>query len=403
MTEAIQQNLRAAVQHELVVDILPFWMRLTVDEARGGFYGVVSNDLHVERDAPRAVVICARMLWTYSAAFLALGRPEYLQMAHHAYEYLTGPFLDAAHGGFYWMLNADGSVQNPRKQLYAQAFALYGLTEYFRASGNLHALELARAGYALIESKSRDALSGGYFEAYAQDWGALDDWRLSARDLNSPKSMNTLLHILEAYSNLLRVWDDADLRRSQRALIEIFLQHVIDPQTHHFRLFFDADWRSLDEHISFGHDIEGSWLLMEAADLLGDAELSARVRQAGLGLAAATLAEGLDADGGVMYEAAPHGIEAPQKHWWPQAEGVVGFLNAYQVSGEARYLQAAWSVWEFIQRCVIDRRYGEWFALLERDGFPLDERTNPGQHKVGPWKCPYHNARMCLEVMRRVS
>ncbi len=399
----IRQDFVKRVTNDLMRSTLPFWMQHSVDTRRGGFYGLVTNDRRVVRDAPRAVVITARILWTFSAVYRRFRQPEFSQMATHAYRYLTEHFRDPVNGGYFWMLSHDGRALNDRKQIYAQAFALYGLSEYHRALRFPEALEAAKAVYRLIEDKSRDAQHGGYFEAYAGDWSPLEDMRLSEKDRNSPKSMNTLLHLLEAYTNLLRAWPDAGLRGRVVELVEIFLQRIIDPQTRHFRLFFNADWQPVDDLISFGHDIEGSWLLVEAADASGDKSLQARTRQAALEMANAVYAEGREPDGSLLYEARPGGITDARKHWWAQAEAVVGFLNAYQISQERRFFDAARDAWDYIEDKVVDRQHGEWFAVLERDGTPVDETSHPEQVKVGPWKCPYHNARACLEVIQRLG
>ena len=401
--DELNQDLRQRMEKDLVENTLPFWIKFTPDRARGGFYGLVTNDLRIYKDAPRAAVICGRILWTFAAAYRRLGKPEYLDMAQHAFAYLTQRFWDAEYGGVYWMLDGEGQPLNARKQIYAQAFALYGLSEYYRAVQEPAALALAQRLFHLIEEQSYDRGYGGYYEAYNRDWSALSDWRLSDKDLNSPKSMNTMLHILEAYSNLLRVWPDAQLKQKQKELIEVFLNQIIDPERHHFKLFFSQDWKSLSDHISFGHDIEGTWLLTEAAGLVGEAQLAAQVKTAAIQIAGAVYGEGLDPDGSLLYEADPQHITISDKHWWAQAEAVVGFYNTYQLTGDERFARAARRAWDFIEARVIDHQYGEWYAQLKRDGTPYTAQENPEQHKVGPWKCPYHNSRACFEMMDRLG
>jgi cellobiose epimerase len=403
MVDELNLDLRQRVEKDLTENTLKFWMKYTPDRKRGGFYGLVTNDLRIYKDAPRAAVICGRILWTFSAAYRRLGKPEYRDMAQHAFAYLTQRFWDAEYGGVYWMLDGEGQALNSRKQIYAQAFALYGLVEYYRAVQDPAALALAQRLFHLIEEQSYDRRYGGYYEAYNRDWSALSDWRLSDKDLNSPKSMNTMLHILEAYSNLLRVWPDAQLKQKQKELIEVFLKHIIDPDKHHFKLFFSEDWTSLSDHISFGHDIEGTWLLTEAVGLLGDPQLDAQVKMAAIQIAEAVYEEGLDADGSLLYEADPQRITNSDKHWWAQAEAVVGFYNTYQLTGDERYARAAHRAWDYIETRVIDHHFGEWYAQLKRDGTPYSEQENPEQNKVGPWKCPYHNSRACLEMMERIG
>jgi mannobiose 2-epimerase len=395
---------RQQLADELTGNILPFWMTYVMDRANGGFYGAVTNDLQVDNNVPRSAILCARILWTYAAAHRQLGAEQrssaeaYLSMARWAYDYLTRVFWDLEYGGLYWHVDYQGYPVVDRKHHYAQAFGIYGLAEYYRATQDARSLALAQELFYLLEKHAYDAVNQGYIEGSSRAWGALQDMRLSDREINCRKSMNTILHILEAYTNLLRVWDDARLRAQHRALIEVIQQYVIDHQTHHFKLFFDDQWRSLSDHVSYGHDIEGSWLLVEAAEVQGDVELLEQVRASALAMAAAVYREGIDADGGLFYEGGPQGLVDTHKSWWVQAEAMVGFYNAHQLSGEAHFAQAAYRCWEYIQSEVIDRTYGDWFKLLRRDGTP-----EPGSYKAGPWECPYHQSRACLELMARLA
>ncbi len=396
-------NWSASFRTELEGNILPFWMRRTVDRENGGFYGAVDCDLQVDREAPRAAVINARILWTFAAAARVLGEPAYRETADWAYRYIIERFWDREYGGVYWMLDHLGHPLNDRKQIYAQAFAAYGLAEYYRATGIAESLYYAEQLYCLIEDKSAELEYGGYLEARGRDWSPLEDMRLSEKDLNSPKSMNTHLHILEAYTNLLRVWDDAKLRASLRRLIEVTLVYIVDSSTAHFQLFFDNQWRSLNKNVSFGHDIEGSWLIQEAAEVLGDAGLVARARELAVRMAQAVYEQGRDRDGSIFYEWSDGRMSDPNKHWWAQAEAVVGFYNAYQVSGESHFRTAAWQAWSYIGDKVIDQVHGEWHAKLKPDGTPFKAAEDGDACLAGPWKCPYHNGRVCLEMLARLG
>jgi len=272
------------------------------------------------------------------------------------------------------------------------------LAEYMHASGDPEALAMALRLVEQIESTGHDDLHSGYFETYERDWKLAIDQRLSDVDLDEKKSMNTHLHLLEAYSALLRVHENPTVRFRLRELIEIFLGHIIDSTTHHFILFFDEEWRPRSTKISFGHDIEGSWLLCEAADILGDPAILARVREAAVKMAHAVFDQGLDSDGGLLYEVHPAGIIDTNKHWWPQAEAVVGFLNTYQITGQRRFLDGAERSWAFIEKYIVDREHGEWFSMVSQSGVPATE-----PYKVDSWKCPYHNGRACFEVMGRLD
>lgn len=393
------RGLAHRMESELRQNILPFWVKYTVDKKSGGFYGAITNDLQVKDDIERSLVLCARILWTYSAAYRQYGNPGYLEMAQHAYAYLTGPFLDKEYGGMYWWVDQTGRPINDRKQTYGQAFAIYGLSEYYLATREAAPLEHAKAIFNLIEQHTYDPVYKGYVEGCVRDWGALEDLRLSEKELyNAPKSMNTLLHVLEAYTNLLRAWPDAYLKTQQKKLLRVFLDHVVDPQTHFTQLFFENDWRSLTDNISYGHDIETSWLLVEAAEVVADQAIIEETRKVAVEMAAAVYAQGLDSDGSVMAEGSPRGVHHPEKHWWCEAEGIVGFINAYQISRDKKYAAAALRIWDFIEAHMIDRQHGEWFKVLTREGKPI-----PGQVKTGPWEDPYHHSRACLEIMHRIK
>jgi mannobiose 2-epimerase len=403
MDEAAKRAWSARIENELTANILPFWMRHTVDRENGGFYGTISNDLVIDKESPRASVINTRILWTFSAACRLCG-PTYRETADWAWDCIRRKFWDAQYGGVYWMTDYRGNPISDRKQIYAQAFAIYALAEYFRATGNAESLERAKELYGLIEAKSYEPEYGGCLEACSRDWGALDDLRLSEKDLNSPKSMNTHLHVMEAYTNLLRVWPDAALRASQQALLEVTLDHIVDEATGHFRMFFDNRWNSLTDHVSFGHDIEGSWLIYEAAQVLGDATLLDRARRLAVRMAQAVCDEGVDRDGSLFYEADAHGVLIDaNKHWWPQAEAVVGFYNAYRISGEEHFLTKALRAWVYIEERIVNREHGEWYAKLTPKGRPYSAEEDSDACLVGPWKCPYHNSRACYEMMERLA
>ncbi|HTL68775.1 MAG TPA: AGE family epimerase/isomerase [Lacunisphaera sp.] len=385
------------IEADLRGNILPFWIEHVADRPRGTFRGALTNDLVPDDDAERGALLTSRILWTFAAAFRAWREPAHLAMADFAQADLMGRFHDGRYGGFFWSVSADGAVRRDRKQVYGQAFAIYALAEYYAATGRRTPLDHAIATFRLLERHARDRRHGGYFEAFARDWSPIADVRLSDADQNDPKSQNTMLHVMEAYTNLLRAWPDAELRAALAELVGVMLDRVVDPATSHLRLFFAEDWTPHSDRISYGHDIEASWLLMEATAVLGDPALVARARRLAVRIADVTLAEGVDADGGVFNLGSPAGLVDMNKEWWPQAEAVVGFLNAYDVSGDERHLSAAVRTWEFIEHHLIDRARGEWFRGVTRDGRVLDSFA-----KVGFWKCPYHNGRMGLEAVRRL-
>ena len=400
MTPNVGGSWAQRIEAELRVNILPFWSEKTVDHKNGGFYGALTNDLRIDNTMPRSAVLTARILWTFSAAYRRYGDTIYVQTAQRAYAYIRRRFVDDTYGGVYWTVDRHGQPIEDRKHVYAQAFAIYGLAEYYRATGEPAALALAQELFRLVELHSYDPVHGGNVECLSRTWGTLGEMRLSDRDVNSRKSMNTLLHLMEAYTNLLCAWPDPELLAKQRALIEIFLDHVIDPETHHQRLFFDDawHWQHLSTMLSYGHDIETSWLLVKAAEQQGDPGLLARAQAEAVLMAEAVYRQAIEPDGSVIYESEGHGPQARQKHWWVHAEAVVGFYNAYQISGHQRYADASHNCWGYIQSKFVDRVHGDWFKILDDSG-----RPDQGHVKVGPWECPYHHGRMCLEMLARLA
>jgi len=390
-------NYADRIESDLRGNVLPFWIDRVVDVAGGAFLGALTNDLVPDHTVERGALLSSRILWTFAAAHRRYRDPAYLAMADLAARDLMRHFRDGEHGGYYWSVNADGTVARDRKQVYGQAFAIYALTAYHSATGRREPLDEAIALHRLIEVRAREPRHGGYLEAFDRRWQPIADMRLSAVDLNEPKSQNTHLHIMEAYTTLLRAWPDAGLRRALHELVELMLARILAPGTGHLGLFFAEDWTPRSDRISYGHDIEAAWLFTEAADAIGDPALTARIRALAVKIADVTLAEGIDADGGVFNEGGPAGLTNTNKEWWPQAEAIVGFLNAYEIGRDERHLAAALHCWDFIERFLIDRHHGEWFRGVTRDGRLLDNEL-----KVSFWKCPYHNGRTGLEATRRL-
>jgi len=392
------KKFRDAVEKEVKQNILYFWANNSLDNENGGFYGEIGNDRKINKEATKGLILNTRILWTFSAAYRLFEEEEYSKIARRAYEYLLEFFWDNVYGGGYWLLDHRGFPVNPKKQIYGQAFMIYSLAEYYQATGDKESLDKAIEIYRLVEENSADPLYKGYIEACSRDWHVTDDLKLSKRDLNEKKSMNTHLHILEAYTNLYRVWPDSNLREKLKELIEVICEKILDTKTFHFKLYFDEDWNSKSDLISFGHDIEGSWLLYEAAQVLKDRNIIEEISTISIKMAEVTLEEGLAEDGGIVYEADSKGNVDEDRHWWPQAEAVVGFINAYQLTRQDIFIDKAYEVWQFINKYLLDREYGEWYWKVSKDGKP-DLTIS----KVNFWKTPYHNGRACFEAMQRLN
>ena len=391
------QKLLTELTTELQDNILPFWMCTMVDKENGGFYGRMDGNNIIHPHANKGLILNSRLLWTFSAMYQFQPTSEYQEMAYRAFDYLKKYFLDAIYGGMYWQVDYAGKPVDRKKQIYAQAFAIYGLSEYYKAFRIPKALELAIYLFEKIEEYSFDSQYNGYFEAFSQDWRLLDDLRLSEKDANELKSMNTHLHILEAYANLYKIWPDTILKRQLINLVQVFLEKILDAETYHFHLFFDEIWTVKSDTISFGHDVEGSWLLQEAAEALGDQELLSSIKKIALKMVNVALKEGFATDGSIYYEKRNNHVDT-DRHWWLQAEALVALINAWEISKDDKYLKKAKKTWKFISKKIVDRQNGEWFNKVSKQG-----KVSKDEDKAGFWKCPYHNTRSCIEVINRLQ
>ena len=387
------------MQDVLTGNILPFWIDKMVDHENGGFYGRIDGHGNLHADAEKGGILNARILWTFSAAYRVLGKSEYLEMSTRAKDYIIAHFIDREYGGTYWSLDYKGNPKDTKKQFYAIGFMIYGLSEYVRATGDKEALDYAIQLFECIEEHSLDVIYNGYIEACTREWGEIADMRLSDLDANYPKSQNTHLHIIEPYANLYRVWKDERLEKALRNMINIFTDKILNPETNHLDLFFEKDWTRGAGHLeSYGHDIECSWLMHEAALVLGDAEVLKKVEEI-VPLVAKASEKGLNPDGSMIHEAnLDTGHVDDDLHWWVQAEAVVGFYNIYQHFGDESALDKSLQCWQYIKDNLIDYEGGEWYWSRRPDG-----TLNLDDDKAGFWKCPYHIGRLCLEIIERIS
>lgn len=396
-SESIQW-FQSSVQKELNENILPFWLKHSVDPVHGGFIGRMFNNLKLEPNAPKGLILNARILWTFSTLYRLEAKPEYQEMAERAFDYLVRHFHDDVHGGFYWTVDQAGNPLDTAKKTYGQAFMVYAFSEFADAFGRNESLDAAMSLFKLIETKCKDAQYEGYFETFTREWDIAKDLRLSDKDMDEKKSMNTHLHVLEAYSNLYRITGNRDVRTALENMIHVFQNRIINPEKHCFYLFFDETWSVKTDRISFGHDIEGSWLIWEAAEILNDSNILDHLREVVIQMAREVKNHGLDEDGGIFYEGSPSGITESNKDWWPQAEAAVGFLNACLLSGSEDFYHCAQKSWQFILDNISDARHGEWIWGVSKNRIP-----NEKEYKICEWKGPYHNVRACLEILKRIE
>jgi len=378
-------------------NILSFWEYNSVDQIHGGFIGQIDENNVRNYKANKGLILNARILWTFSAAYKQTKNQTHFELSQRAYQYLITYFYDKLNKGFYWLLSPDGKVIDGKKHIYSQTFVIYGLSEYYSISDDTDALDLAIETYRLIIEKSKDLVNGGFNEAFSMDWKELSDLRLSDKDVNVQKTMNTHLHIVEAFANLYESWADEELKSEIISNLYLINDKFIDKKSGHLKLFFDNKWQDHTDAISYGHDVEAAWLLLRCTEIVADDKLIEVYKEVAIKLIDSSISA-IDADGGLWYEKGINsGVLIKEKHWWPQSEFVIGSINAYQLTSDIRYLEYCQNNWTFLKNHIKDPT-GEWYWGIDTDGHQMKN-----QDKVGFWKCPYHNVRMCLELINRIN
>ena len=384
------ESLSRSIEADLIDNVLPFWMDHTVDP-EGGFYGTVMNDGSA-RQTDKGSILNARILWTFSRAYRIYGIPAYREMADRAAEYYIAHFIDRKYGGVFWTVDSEGNMKDATKQTYANAFGVYGLSEHFRATGDLGSLEAAKDLFSVIQKHAHDISREGYIEVFNRDWSRSDATGVDGI-ASTTKTMNTHIHLMEAFTNLYLAWPDPEVRDAVLELLDIFQTHLYNADTGHLILYCDDDWNVLDSEDSYGHDIETSWLMCESAGAVGDEALVEKVRRQAVRMVDAALAEGLTPEGAMKMEG-----PRPVYQWWSECETVVGCINAWQITGEKKYFDAAVKCWEFTDRVFVDHEAGGWFKETDLSFVP-----DPSVPKASLWNCPYHNARMGFEAVARLA
>ena len=386
------QRIGAAAKAHLENIIIPFWEKLK-DETYGGYYGYVSQELEVDEKAEKGCILASRILWFFSEAAMALGRDDLRAHADHAYGFIKKYCIDRENGGIFWSMTYDGKPLDTTKHTYNQAFAIYALSAYYRLTGDTEALAQARELYRLIEKHCTDEV--GYLEAFTADWGPGSNEKLSENGVMAAKTMNTLLHVFEGYSGLYQATGDAEVGRSMERILTIYSEKVWSPEQKRQLVFFDENYNSIIDLYSYGHDIESSWLMDWGCALLGQDGWNEKIRAIDQTMAQAVYENAYSHHS--LANECDRGEVNTLRVWWVQAEAVLGFVNLWSKCGEEKYADAAADIFHFITEKVTDKRPGgEWFWCVDEQGEPI-----PGKPIVEPWKCPYHNGRMCFELMRR--
>ena len=388
------ETLHTETKQCLTDNILPFWMEKTIDP-KGGFYGIVLDDGKPIEGYGKGAILNARILWTFSKAYRHMGLEEYRRIADRAADYYIQHFIDKEYGGVFWSVDDKGEMKDATKQTYACAFGIYGLSEHFRATGEQKSLDAALALYQTIESRVHDKAKKGYIETFMRDYSKSNMKGVDGQE-NATKTMNTHIHLLEAYTTLYQVWQDKRLRENLIELIDILSTKLYSSSRNHLILFCDDDWNPIGESDSYGHDIETSWLMCEAANTIGDPEIKTRAHTQAVKMARTALEEGLNAEGAMRYEKTKDGY-SKKMSWWPQCETIIGAINAWQLTGDKMFFEAAQKTWEYVKAHFIDTEHGGWYKGLTEDGTPT------GEPKVNDWNCPYHNSRVSFEMMERLD
>ena len=381
------------IKEHLVNDLIPFWQGLK-DEENGGFYGYLSYDLKLDKKAVKGCILNSRILWFFSNAYMVLGDPSLLESATHAYQFLKEHCVDDEFGGVFWSLTYDGKPEDTTKHTYNQAFSIYALASYYDASKNPEALEIAWKLYDLVESKCKDEY--GYLEAFTRSFEPEENDKLSENGVIAEKTMNTLLHVFEAYTELYRVTKEEKVAKQIRFMMDIIKDKVFNKEIGRQEVFFDRTWNTLIDLYSYGHDIETAWLVDRGLEVLDDKAYTNMLYPI-TKIITENIYNRAYIDHSLVNES-ENGVVDTTRVWWVQAEAVVGFLNGYQKQGDKKFLDASVDIWNYIKKYFIDKRNGsEWFWSVKEDHTP-DEKPI-----VEPWKCPYHNGRMCFEVLRRMK
>ncbi len=387
------KELKKEIREHLQQSIIPFWKSLR-DDTYGGYYGYVGYDLTVDERAVKGCILNSRITWFFANAYLTLGDESLISEERHGFEFMKEFCLDKENGGVFWSVTYDGKPEDTTKHTYNQAFSIYALSAYYDATKDEESIRIAEELYELIEEKCRN--EGGYLEAFDRQFYPMENDKLSENGVIADRTMNTLLHVFESYTEFYRVTKKKEVKERLEWMMDIIAEKIYNPKLHRQEVFFDLDYHTLIDLHSYGHDIETAWLVDRGVEIVGNPEYEAKMTPITKDLTRQIYETAYKSHS--LSNECEKGIVDTDRVWWVQAEAVVGFLNGYQKDKDRlEYLKAAEDIWQYIKTYLIDTREGsEWYWLLDREGRPYEDKPI-----VEPWKCPYHNGRMCIEVIRR--
>lgn len=387
------KELKKEIREHLQQSIIPFWKSLR-DDTYGGYYGYVGYDLTVDERAVKGCILNSRITWFFANAYLTLGDESLISEARHGFEFMKEFCLDKENGGVFWSVTYDGKPEDTTKHTYNQAFSIYALSAYYDATKDEESIRIAEELYELIEEKCRN--KGGYLEAFDRQFYPMENDKLSENGVIADRTMNTLLHVFESYTEFYRVTKKKEVKERLEWMMDIIAEKIYNPKLHRQEVFFDLDYHTLIDLHSYGHDIETAWLVDRGVEIVGNPEYEAKMTPITKDLTRQIYETAYKSHS--LSNECEKGIVDTDRVWWVQAEAVVGFLNGYQKDKDrSEYLKVAEDIWQYIKTYLIDTREGsEWYWLLDREGRPYEDKPI-----VEPWKCPYHNGRMCIEVIRR--
>ena len=368
--------------NHLTGDLIPFWNNL-YDSEYGGFYGSADSDNNINKTSPKSAVLQTRILWFYSSCYKALKDKNLFEYASRQFDFIIKYMIDENDGGIFWDVEYDGKVKDRQKHTYALAFALYSISAYYSVSKNKSAFDAAQRLFNLIERDYKDEY--GYTEVFSLDKSVK----------GSARTMNTLLHIIEAYTEYHAAVNTAESRKALEYSLDLVRTKAYNDDLCRIECNFDEFMNPVGDVLSYGHDIEASWIVYRACEILGNDEILSDLSPKLDKLTQNVISKGFVDNGrnGIYYEC-KNNIDNTYRSWWVMSEAIVALVHRYNLYKDKQSIYLAENVWDYVKKYFISP-HGEWHTQVDEKGEAIKSRSG----LCGAWKCPYHNGRMCLELM----